>query len=83
VIQPDTDFSKYDKFMIQPLDIGETRLIPPPWIEGKVLFDHWGEYLRLALDAEKQMACPSKRNAWQMPANKTGGPRQANSPSPR
>ena len=35
VIQPDTDFSKYDKFMIQPLDIGETRLIPPPWIEGK------------------------------------------------
>ena len=35
VIQPDTDFSKYDKFMIQPLDIGETRLVPPPWIEGK------------------------------------------------
>jgi hypothetical protein len=58
VIQPDTDFSKYDKFMIQPLDIGETRLIPPPWIEGKVLFDHWGEYLRLALDAEKQTASP-------------------------
>lgn len=34
IIQPDVDYSKYDKFLIQPLDISDTRLVPPPWVEG-------------------------------------------------
>ena len=25
----------YNKFLIQPLDISDTRLIPPPWAEGE------------------------------------------------
>jgi hypothetical protein len=33
-VKPDLDFSKYGKFMILPLDMGETVIIPPPWAEG-------------------------------------------------
>ena len=33
-VTTDVDFSKYDKFMILPLDTGETVIIPPPWAEG-------------------------------------------------
>ena len=29
------DFLKYKKFLVQPLDISDTRLIPPPWAEGE------------------------------------------------
>lgn len=35
VVRPDMDYAKYDSFLIQPLDISDTRLIPPPWVEGK------------------------------------------------
>lgn len=33
-VQADVDFTKYSKFMVRPLDIDETVLIPPPWVEG-------------------------------------------------
>jgi hypothetical protein len=34
-VRPDVDYSNYEKFLIQPLDISDTKLIPPPWVEGK------------------------------------------------
>ena len=34
LVQPDAGFEKYNKFMIRPLEIDETVLVPPPWIEG-------------------------------------------------
>jgi hypothetical protein len=34
-VRPDVDYTNYDKFLIQPLDISDTKLVPPPWVEGK------------------------------------------------
>ncbi len=34
-VNPDADFSSYNHFIILPLDLHGTRLIPPPWVEGQ------------------------------------------------
>jgi hypothetical protein len=34
VVREDVDFTRYNKFLIQPLDVSDTRLVPPPWAEG-------------------------------------------------
>lgn len=34
LVQENVDFTKYSKFLIQPLDVADTRLVPPPWVEG-------------------------------------------------
>ncbi len=33
-VRPGMDYRKYDKFLIQPLEVSDTRIIPPPWAEG-------------------------------------------------
>jgi len=34
-VREGVDYTQYDKFLIQPLEISKTRLVPPPWVEGK------------------------------------------------
>ena len=34
LVQSNVDFTRYNKFLIQPLDTSDTRLVPPPWVEG-------------------------------------------------
>jgi hypothetical protein len=33
-VRPGMDYRKYDKFLIRPLEVSDTRIIPPPWAEG-------------------------------------------------
>ena len=33
-VRPGMDYGKYNKFLIRPLQISDTRIIPPPWAEG-------------------------------------------------
>lgn len=33
-VRPGMDYTKYDKFLIRPLEVSDTRIIPPPWAEG-------------------------------------------------
>jgi hypothetical protein len=35
IVRPDWDYGKYQSFLIQPLKITNTLLVPPPWVEGK------------------------------------------------
>ena len=34
IVLPGIDYGKYDKFLIRPLEVSDTRIIPPPWAEG-------------------------------------------------
>ena len=34
-VRPDVDFTVYDKFLIKPLELDQTLLVPAPWVEGK------------------------------------------------
>jgi hypothetical protein len=33
-VKPDTNFRSYTQFLIAPLNLEDTRLIPPPWVEN-------------------------------------------------
>jgi len=30
-VRPDTDFSKYTKFLVEPLDLPDVKIVRPPW----------------------------------------------------
>jgi len=32
-VRPDTDFSKYNKFLVKPLDVSDVKLLRPPWAQ--------------------------------------------------
>jgi hypothetical protein len=32
-VRPDTDFSKYSKFLVKPLNISDVKIVRPPWAE--------------------------------------------------
>ncbi len=34
-VRPGVDYTRFDKFLIKPLDIAHTLLVPPPWVEGE------------------------------------------------
>lgn len=34
-VRPGVDYSQYQSFLIKPLELNDTLLIPPPWVEGK------------------------------------------------
>ena len=34
-VRPGVDYSQYSKFLIKPLELDQTLLVPAPWVEGK------------------------------------------------
>ncbi len=50
-LRPQTDLRKYNNFIIKPLNLSHTRIVPPPWKEGEdahkwVLSDFNAQFLR-------------------------------------
>jgi len=51
-VRPDTDFSKYTKFLVKPLNLSDVKILRPPWAQDDPI--EW-ELETMALDAIQDM----------------------------